>query len=142
MMLGRAPAMAVVNGALARLGEVPVLVVAGEPGIGKSRLLDELAARATGARVLRGRAAEFAGDRPYGVVMEAMGSNLELPVGERYVVNQAVRERLEALAPVVSGVSTCVMSPHTILLLFAGRPFRAAAASVKKVWVLSRSSPG
>jgi len=52
----------------------PLLLIAGEPGIGKSSLLRELGARA-GARghlVLRGRAAEFEGELPFGVFRHAL----------------------------------------------------------------------
>ena len=51
-----------------------VLQVAGEPGIGKSRLLSELAdqARARGALVFAGRAAEFEAELPFGVVADAL----------------------------------------------------------------------
>jgi DNA-binding SARP family transcriptional activator len=58
----------------------PVLLVAGEPGIGKSRLLAELAAmaRARGGRVLYGRAFEAEMVRPYGAWIDALRS---LPLG-------------------------------------------------------------
>lgn len=51
-----------------------VLQVAGEPGIGKSRLLSELteAAQARGHLVLAGRAAEFEAELPFGVIGEAL----------------------------------------------------------------------
>ncbi|HEU0318165.1 MAG TPA: ATP-binding protein, partial [Solirubrobacteraceae bacterium] len=50
------------------------LQLAGEPGIGKSSLLGELAdrARARGHTVLAGRAAEFEAELPFGVVCDAM----------------------------------------------------------------------
>ncbi|MBP2476642.1 DNA-binding CsgD family transcriptional regulator [Crossiella equi] len=48
--------------------------VVGEPGIGKSRLLAELAdaARARGQEVVVGRATEFETDRPFGVLADAL----------------------------------------------------------------------
>ena len=53
-----------------------LLLFAGEPGIGKSRLLDELGreAVAAGARVLRGRAYEAEMVRPYGAWIDALRS--------------------------------------------------------------------
>lgn len=53
-----------------------VLLLAGEPGIGKSRLGDELAAtmRAGGGRALVGRAFEAEQVRPYGAWIEALGA--------------------------------------------------------------------
>jgi DNA-binding CsgD family transcriptional regulator len=50
------------------------LQIAGEPGIGKSRMLDELCrqARARGHTVLGGRAAEFEGELPFGLFVDAM----------------------------------------------------------------------
>jgi hypothetical protein len=46
--------------------------VAGEPGVGKTRLLAELRARAGERRVLCGRATEFESDAPYGIFAEAL----------------------------------------------------------------------
>jgi len=47
-------------------GGVPaVLLSEGEPGIGKSRLLAELAAQADGCTVLAARASEYEADVPY-----------------------------------------------------------------------------
>ena len=50
------------------------LQIAGEPGIGKSRLLDKLCrqARSRGHLVLSGRAAEFEGELPFGLFGDAM----------------------------------------------------------------------
>jgi DNA-binding CsgD family transcriptional regulator/tetratricopeptide (TPR) repeat protein len=67
-----------------------MLQVAGEPGIGKSRLLAELAAQAAarGHLVLSGRAAEFEAEHPFGVFGDALDDWL---LGRD-------RDRLEALA--------------------------------------------
>jgi predicted ATPase/DNA-binding NarL/FixJ family response regulator len=55
-------------------GSAPVVEVVGEPGIGKTRLLAELCARAEerGHLVLSGRAAEFERDLPFGVLLDAL----------------------------------------------------------------------
>jgi predicted ATPase len=60
----------------------------GEPGIGKSRLLAELAGRAreSGLRVLGGRAAELERDLPFALLVDALEP---LVTGE---LPQAVRE--------------------------------------------------
>src|SRR4051794_16219433 len=68
-LLGRAPALASIDRALkaAREGTARPLLITGEPGIGKSRLLAELAARgrAAGQVVLEGSAGEFDVGMPY-----------------------------------------------------------------------------
>lgn len=55
-----------------------VLTIAGEPGIGKSRLLAELTARAAGRGhlVLSGRGTELERDLPFGVVRDALDDHL------------------------------------------------------------------
>ena len=74
--------------------EGSVLEVAGEPGIGKSRLLQELCAKAAerGHLVLSGRAAEFEAELPFGVFGDAM---------EDWLRAQG-RDGLEALAEEVA----------------------------------------
>src|SRR5690349_4681338 len=59
-------------------GEFRLLRIEGEPGIGKSRLLDELATRADGQGwlVLRGSAAEFESELPFGPVIDALDAYL------------------------------------------------------------------
>jgi predicted ATPase/DNA-binding CsgD family transcriptional regulator len=63
---------------IAKTGQTGIVLVAGEPGIGKTRLLDTFAARATdaGARVLRGGASEAAGMPPYLPFLEALGQHV------------------------------------------------------------------
>ena len=80
--VGRARELAALDAvvAAAQVGRRQVLVVAGEPGMGKSRLLDELAGRVRRARglVLRGRGFEGETLRPYGAWLDALrGAPLE-----------------------------------------------------------------
>ena len=76
-LVGRADeldAIARLVDALAVDGTGAVLQVAGQPGIGKSRLLSELRLRARerGQLVLSGRAAEFEAELPFGVFGDAL----------------------------------------------------------------------
>lgn len=68
MLVGRESERRVVEELIAgaRLGASGVLVVAGEPGIGKSALVEESAALATGMQVLRARGAEAEREVPFG----------------------------------------------------------------------------
>ena len=64
-LLGRRTELAAIDIALGQRGGV--LAFSGEGGIGKTRLLDELAARAGDALVLSGRASEWERELPFGV---------------------------------------------------------------------------
>jgi DNA-binding NarL/FixJ family response regulator/tetratricopeptide (TPR) repeat protein len=92
-----------------------VVAIAGEPGIGKSRLLAELAGSAAGCVVLGAAASEFADDLPYGVWAEAIDPHLQalderrlarlgvedfegLAGGDRHRLHRALRDLLEQLA--------------------------------------------
>ncbi len=74
--VGRGLELAALDGVLERLGggEGAALLVSGEPGIGKSRLLVEAGRRAaaSGARVFEGQAAELERDFPFGVFVDAL----------------------------------------------------------------------
>jgi DNA-binding winged helix-turn-helix (wHTH) protein len=76
--VGRDGALARVAAALAKAeaGEGRIVFVTGEPGIGKTRFLEELAARAraTGAQVIGGAAREGALGRPFGPFAEALAA--------------------------------------------------------------------
>ena len=80
-LVGRREELTTVEEALAALaddGAGGVLEVAGDPGIGKTRLLDELRSQADsrGYLVLAGRAAEYEGELPFGVFVDAMDDHL------------------------------------------------------------------
>jgi predicted ATPase len=79
----------------------PVFVlVSGEAGIGKTRLLDELSRMADGrgCLTLRGRAAEFEGELPFGLLTDALDAYLR-SLGQR-AVDRLATDRLGALAAV------------------------------------------
>src|SRR5439155_12510637 len=77
---------------LAALDGAEVAVLLGEPGIGKSRLLEELSRRASDGDVLVGRSYEAEQARPYGCIVEALrASRLAAQAGE------ALRRELGAL---------------------------------------------
>jgi DNA-binding CsgD family transcriptional regulator len=87
---------------------VQVLEISGEPGIGKSRLLSELARRAVqrGYRVMEGRAAQFERDVPFGPVVDALNdatAALE-PALLRSLDAEAVQE-LSALLPSMAALA-------------------------------------
>jgi DNA-binding CsgD family transcriptional regulator len=59
--------------ARAAAGTPFAIVLAGEGGIGKSRLVEEVTHAATGLRVLRGKASELERERPFGPLFDALG---------------------------------------------------------------------
>ena len=79
-LVGRGRELAALAAALDRVatGQPGFLAVVGEPGIGKTSLMERLAALA-GARdwlVLSGRAAEFERELPFGVLVDALDDHL------------------------------------------------------------------
>ncbi|MDN5930630.1 MAG: AAA family ATPase, partial [Pseudonocardia sp.] len=79
-VVGRHAELARLDAALGRVagGRAATVVLTGEPGIGKSALLGELAARAEAGNclVLDGRATEFERDEPFAVFTAALGDYL------------------------------------------------------------------
>ena len=79
-LVGRAVELAAIDRALDELGDgrTAPLVIEGEPGIGKTRLLAELASRADarGCTVLGGSASELEQDLPFWVFVDALDEYL------------------------------------------------------------------
>jgi ATP/maltotriose-dependent transcriptional regulator MalT len=84
----------------AAVGKATVALLAGEPGIGKTRLLDVAAARAAqaGMRVLRGGTSDAEGMPPYLPLLEALGQHIRVAPAE------VLRRQADALAPVLATV--------------------------------------
>lgn len=82
----------------ARDGHTGVILIAGEPGVGKTRLLDAFAERAAreGAEVLRGGASEAAGMPPYLPFLEALGQHIHATSAE------VLREQTGELAAILT----------------------------------------
>jgi len=79
-----------------RGGAGAVLLVEGEPGIGKSRLLAELRRQAGGCTVLAARASEYEADLPYALWEQALGLDLSRAGADgRVGVHRTVRDALE-----------------------------------------------
>ncbi|MBV8758652.1 MAG: AAA family ATPase [Deltaproteobacteria bacterium] len=89
-LVGRAAELAALSRWLEGNGARAVMLL-GEPGIGKTRLLDEVAARAP--RVVRGRGVEAELVRPFGAWLDAL--EMTLPTdGDRATLFEAVRARV------------------------------------------------
>ncbi|HEY2650587.1 MAG TPA: AAA family ATPase, partial [Solirubrobacteraceae bacterium] len=116
-VVGREPELAELDRALGRLAKRQpwVLQLVGEPGIGKSRLLAELAHRAAARRclVLIGRAAEFEQDVPFGAIIDAL--NDHLGTLDSAVVRALQPQALQELAhvfPSLSGFADATSAPR------------------------------
>jgi DNA-binding SARP family transcriptional activator len=101
-IVGRDIESATIEAVLARTADgaaAEVLVFVGDPGIGKSRMLEHVAARARarGGVVLRGRAFEAEMVRPYGAWIDALRS---IALGE---IEPSIRADLAPLLPELGG---------------------------------------
>ncbi|HEY7074121.1 MAG TPA: AAA family ATPase [Solirubrobacteraceae bacterium] len=102
MFVGRARELAALERALeaARAGRGAAVIVAGEAGIGKTRLVSELSARAAGFEVLVGRCLDLIGtELPYQPVAEALGGLPERDAGSQLRVFETILEKLDERAP-------------------------------------------
>ncbi|HEY7077374.1 MAG TPA: AAA family ATPase, partial [Solirubrobacteraceae bacterium] len=106
-IVGRREELAALADALTRLGagRSSTLAINGEPGIGKTRLLDELQDRAdaAGHLVLSGRAAELERELPFGVWVDAVADYAASLGADR--LERLVGEHAGELAPVVPGLA-------------------------------------
>ena len=99
MLLGRNRELGELDRALedARGGTSSVLALVGEPGIGKSSLLDDLTGRAAGMRVLRARGIESEAHVPFAGLLEllrpALGSLGRIPRPQAAALESALALR-------------------------------------------------
>lgn len=98
------------------LGERAVVVVSGEPGIGKTALIGELvtASRALGYETFSSRASEFERDVPFAVFVDALGGAVEaMRPGQRELMDSDELALLATIFPAlaVEGVSVARV-PH------------------------------
>ena len=110
-LVGRSQELAAIEGALDQLaaGHPGALEVVGEAGIGKSRLLSELTARAEarGYLVLEGRAAEFERAVPFGVLLDAVNDYLgALDPALLRALGEEVAAELAEIFPSLAALST------------------------------------
>src|SRR5580658_2220033 len=100
MLLGRADERGEIEQALtrSRSGVSAVLALAGEPGIGKTALLDYAAERSAGMRLLRARGIESEAQIPFGSLLELIRPALEM-LGQIPPPQAAALESALALRP-------------------------------------------
>ncbi len=111
-LVGRAKELDRVDPALDQVerGQSRVLAVSGEAGIGKTRILAEIGARAErrGHTVLRGSGTELEGEASFGALVEALDDVLT-SLGHRDLDD--LRERLPELADVFPAIGRQLRSP-------------------------------
>jgi ATP/maltotriose-dependent transcriptional regulator MalT len=110
-LVGRASELGSVDRLLAEVGEgrSAALELVGEPGIGKTRLLSELASRADKRRylVLAGRAGELELDLPFWVFVDAIDEFVHgLDPGRLESLDGDVRAELATVFPSLAGLAT------------------------------------
>ena len=110
-LVGRAEELGLLDRVLTELdrGRPAAIELAGEPGIGKTRLLAELAARAdaSGRLVLSGSASELERDLPFSVFVDALDEYLQGLDPIRVArLNDDVRTELAHVFPSLSALAT------------------------------------
>src|SRR5437868_5858497 len=110
-LVGRAAELTLFDRFIAELdGGCPAAVeVVGEPGIGKTRLLAELAARADarGHLVLSGSASELEQDLPFSIFVDALDEYLRGLPRERFdPLEEDVRAELAHVFPSLTGLAS------------------------------------
>jgi DNA-binding CsgD family transcriptional regulator/tetratricopeptide (TPR) repeat protein len=116
-LVGRTEELALIDSALAdaEAGASVVLEVAGDPGIGKTRLLTELGSRAEEHRclVLAGRASELERDLPYWIFVDALDEYLRT-VESSWIetLDRSADGELSRIFPALAGAAA---PPATVL---------------------------
>jgi DNA-binding SARP family transcriptional activator len=99
----------------------PIAVLVGEAGVGKTRLLDELAAHAIelGGRIVRGRAFESEQVLPFAVWVDALRADGALVHGPAFdELPESWRAELSRLYPGGGAASVSTPSPNNVARLF------------------------
>ena len=158
MLVGRARERALLRGlvAAARVGESGFLVLRGEPGIGKSALLDDTAGAASGMRLLRATGSAAEAGLPFAGLLQllrpvlgylddlpapqshALGVAFALhpgPGGDRFTIGAGVLSLLSRVAqdgPVLVLIDDAHLldRPSSEALLFAARRFTADPVAI------------
>jgi predicted ATPase/DNA-binding CsgD family transcriptional regulator len=96
---------------VASTGSARVVLLSGEPGIGKTRLLQEFTALATddGATILRGSASDFEGMPPYLPFIEALGQYIRATPPDR--LREQVATAPQILASILPELTTRLGEP-------------------------------
>ncbi|MBF6229622.1 AAA family ATPase, partial [Nocardia abscessus] len=138
-LVGRAVELRCVDEFLAGAGSgaAGAVVLLGEPGIGKTRLLGELCVRAgaAGFDVLAGRGSELEREVPFGMVVEALDERFGGL--DRRVVAALGADRMAELAAVLPSLSGVGRQPASRLEVERFEFYRAVRAAFDQL-VLSR----
>lgn len=138
--VGREPELRRLTEALAQArGVGRVVLVVGEAGVGKSRLLDEFAARTRHRAIfLIGRGSPASQATPYSVVLEALESHLrKLPAADLRALGGNRLEDLAGLLPSFGAVAPGLAMPGTRLGHLEGLRTLLESLSASRPLVLS-----
>ena len=133
-LVGRRRELAALSAVLQGLGRnARFVALSGEPGIGKTRMLEELAARAgeRGCVVLTGRGAELERDLPFGVWVDALDDHAAWLGSDR--LERLLGDRVAELARVLPSVDPGDATPAPALQDERYRAHRAVRALLEQL---------
>jgi DNA-binding CsgD family transcriptional regulator len=133
-LVGRRRELAAVASVLQGLGrDARYVALSGEPGIGKTRMLEELARRGSesGCTVLSGRGAELERDLPFGVWVDALDDHAAWLGSDR--LERMLGERVAELARVLPSVDAGGAAPAPALQDERYRAHRAVRALLEQL---------
>jgi DNA-binding CsgD family transcriptional regulator len=138
-MVGRGDELSQLLGAVdrAREGRVGLVLVAGEAGIGKSRLVEEMMSRLDGDAVLLvGHGVELeSGELPFGVVTETLRS-LVFRIGPAVVQQLVGDEEAAGLAPLVPELGDHITADRVAMVSACLRFFESLAQEHLVCWIV------
>ena len=133
-LVGRRRELAAVATALQGIGrDARYVALSGEPGIGKTRMLEELARRGSesGCTVLTGRGAELERDLPFGVWVDALDDHAAWLGPDR--LERMLGDRVAELARVLPSVDAGDAAPAPALQDERYRAHRAVRALLEQL---------